>query len=160
MNINITLLGQSIAFGFFIWFCAKFVWPPIINALQDRQKRIADGLAAAQEGQEAQAKAEEEARALVAQAKSQASEIIAKAEKRGQNVVDEAKTAAVDEKDRILASADAELTNNVNSARDALSSQVSEIAVQAASKIIGKEVDSDVHANMIDELVTSIRSKS
>jgi len=103
MNINATLLGQTIAFFLFVWFCKKFVWPPMVSAMEARQKAIADGLAAAEKGQEAQEVAEKEAAELVGSAKSQASEIIANAEKRGSSLVDEAKDTATSEKQRLKA---------------------------------------------------------
>lgn len=158
MNLNATLLGQAVAFGLFIWFCKKFVWPPMVSAMQERQKQIADGLAAAEKGQQAQEVAEKEAADLISDAKSQAAEIIASAEKRGNAVVDEAKTTATTEKDRIIASAQAEVEQDVHSAREALRTQVSSIAVAAASKIADKEIDESAHADLIEELVKQLKA--
>ena len=158
MNINATLFGQTLAFFVFVWFCKKYVWPPMVNAMQERQTQIADGLAAAEKGQQAQEIAQKEAAQLVSDAKTQASEIIANAEKRGNSVVDEAKNAAVSEKDRIIASAKAEVEQDVHTAREALRGQVSSIAVAAASKIVSKEIDESSHADLIDDLVKQLKA--
>ncbi len=158
MNINWTLFGQSIAFFVFVWFCKKYVWPPMVGAMADRQKQIADGLAAAEKGQQAQEVAEQEAAKLVSEAKSQAAEIIANAEKRGSAVVDEAKETATAEKERIVASAMAEVEQSVHSAREELRGQVSSIAVAAASKIAAKEIDQAAHADLIEDLVTQLKA--
>ena len=158
MNINATLIGQTLSFFLFVWFCKKFVWPPMVNAMQERQTQIADGLAAAEKGQEAQEVAEKEAAKLVSDAKSQAAEIIASAEKRGSSVVEEAKASAVSEKDRILASAATEVEQSVFSAREELRGQVSSIAAAAASKIVGKEIDASAHADLINDLVKQLET--
>lgn len=158
MNINATLIGQTITFFLFVWFCKKFVWPPMVSAMQERQKQIADGLAAAEQGQQAQQIAQKEAATLVSEAKSQASEIVASAEKRGNAVVDEAKATATSEKERIIASAQAEVDQDVHSAREALRTQVSSIAAAAASKIVGKEIDEAVHADLIEDLVKQLKA--
>ena len=158
MNINWTLPGQTFAFLLFVWFCYKYVWPPMVSAMQERQTRIADGLAAAEKGQQAQDVAEKEAAQMISEAKSQAAEIIANAEKRGNAVVDEAKTTAGSEKERIIASAQAEVEQDVQSAREELRSQVSSIAVAAASKIVDKEIDEQVHAGLLEDLVKQLKA--
>ena len=158
MNINATLLGQTITFFLFIWFCKKFVWPPMVNAMQERQNQIADGLAAAEKGQEAQEVAEKEAAQLISNAKTQASEIIASAEKRGNAVVDEAKTTATTEKERIISAAKSEVEQEVHTAREELRTHVSSIAVAAASKIADKEIDEAAHAGLIDDLVKQMKA--
>lgn len=158
MNINATLIGQTLSFFLFVWFCKKYVWPPMVNAMQERQTQIADGLAAAEKGQEAQEVAKKEAAQLISDAKSQASDIVASAEKRGNAVVDEAKTTATSEKERIIASAQAEVEQDVHTAREALRGQVSSIAVAAASKIADKEIDESAHAGLIDDLVKQLKA--
>lgn len=158
MNINSTLIGQTLSFFLFVWFCKKFVWPPMVNAMAERQKQIADGLAAAEKGQQAQEVAEKEAAELVSNAKTQAAEIIASAEKRGSAVVEEAKETATSEKERIVASAQTEVEQDVHSAREALRGQVSSIAIAAASKIAAKEIDETAHAALIDDLVTQLKA--
>ena len=130
----------------------------MVNAMQERQNQIADGLAAAEKGQEAQEVAEKEAAQLISDAKSQASEIIASAEKRGNAVVDEAKTTATTEKERIVASAMSEVEQEVHTAREQLRTQVSSIAVAAASKIADKEIDETAHAGLIDDLVKQLKA--
>ncbi len=158
MNINATLIGQTIAFGLFVWFCKRYVWPPMVNAMQERQTQIADGLAAAEKGQQAQDVAEKEAAQMLSEAKSQAAEIVANAEKRGNAVVEEAKTTAGSEKERIIASAQTEIDQDVHSAREELRSQVSSIAVAAASKIVDKEIDEKTHASLLDDLVKQLKA--
>jgi len=158
MNINWTFFGQTIAFFVFVWFCKKYVWPPMVNAMAERQKQIADGLAAAEKGQQAQEVAEKEAASLLSDAKSQATEIIANAEKRGSSVVEEAKETATAEKERIVASAMTEVEQSVHAAREELRGQVSGIAAAAASKIAAKEIDESAHADLIDDLVTQLKA--
>ena len=158
MNINATLIGQTITFFLFIWFCKKFVWPPMVNAMQERQNQIADGLAAAEKGQEAEEMAKKEAAQVISNAKTQASEIIASAEKRGNAVVDEAKTAATSEKDRIISAAKSEVEQEVHTAREELRTHVSSIAIAAASKIADKEIDEAAHAGLIDDLVQQMKA--
>ena len=158
MNINATLIGQTISFFLFVWFCKKYVWPPMVNAMQERQTQIADGLAAAEQGQQAQEVAEKEAAQLISDAKSQAADIVASAEKRGNAVVEEAKTSATSEKERIVASAQAEVEQDVHTAREALRGQVSSIAVAAASKIVDKEIDESAHAGLIEDLVKQLKA--
>ena len=158
MNINATLIGQTLSFFLFVWFCKKYVWPPMVNAMQERQTQIADGLAAAAKGQQAQEVAQQEAAQLISDAKSQAADIVASAEKRGNAVVDEAKTTATSEKERIVASAQAEVEQDVHSAREALRGQVSSIAVAAASKIVNKEIDESAHAGLIEDLVKQLKA--
>ena len=158
MNINLTLIGQSITFFLFVWFCKKYVWPPMMDAIEARQKEIADGLAAAEQGQKAQEVAEKEAAELVAQAKTQAAEIIASAEKRGNAVVEEAQETANSEKTRILDSAQSEVDQQVFAAREELRGQVSSIAVAAASKIAEKEIDEAAHSALIEDLVKQLKA--
>lgn len=158
MNINATLIGQTLSFFLFVWFCKKFVWPPMVNAMQERQNQIADGLAAAEKGQQAEELAKAEAAKLVSEAKSQAAEIIASAEKRGNVVVDEAKQTATTEKERIISAAQAEVEQEVHTAREQLRGQVSSIAVAAASKIVDKEVDESAHADLIADLVKQLKA--
>lgn len=158
MNINATILGQTIAFFLFVWFCKKYVWPPMMAAMEARQEQIADGLAAAEKGQQAQEVAEQEAAKLVSDAKAQAAEIIANAEKRGNSVLEEAKESATSEKQRIIASAQAELEQSVHSAREELRGQVSSIAVAAAGRIVDKEIDEKAHAGLIEDLVQQLKA--
>ena len=156
MNINLTLIGQSVAFVVFVWFCMKFVWPPIVSALNERKTKIADGLAAADEGQRAKAQAQEHAAQVTNEAKEQAQEIIRRAEKRETEMVEEAKGSARSEGDRILNSARGEIDKEVNMAREALRGQVTALAVAGAAKILEREVDEAAHAKMLDDLISQL----
>lgn len=156
MNINLTLVGQAISFGIFVWFCMKYVWPPIITALHERQSKIADGLAAAEKGAEAQEIAQKEADELVAAAKTQASEILSQAQKRSNSMVEEAKDEARTEAEKVTASAQQELEQEVVAARESLRGQVSTLAVAGASRILSKEIDADAHAKALDDLIEQI----
>lgn len=157
MNINATLIGQTITFFLFVWFCKKFVWPPMVSAMEARQKKIADGLAAAQKGQEAEAVAKKEADKLVSEAKLQAAEIVANAEKRGSAVESEAKEKAKTESERIITAAHSEVEQETNRAREELRKQVSTLVVSGASKIINKEIDQKSHDNLLDDLVAELK---
>jgi F-type H+-transporting ATPase subunit b len=158
MNLNLTMIVQALFFAVFVWFSKKYVWTPLIGALNERKTQIADGLAAAEKGQAAEEEARIEAEKVIAEAKTQASQIIANAEKRGGAVVEEAKATASSEKERIIASAQTEVEQDVHSAREALRSQVSSIAVAAASKIVDKEIDEAAHAGLLDDLVQQLKS--
>lgn len=152
MNINLTLFGQAIAFGIFIWFCVKFVWPPLMKAIEDRQKHIADGLAAAERGKQDLQVAEKRATAELDRAKKQAAEIIAQNEKRGSAIIEEAKAQATAEADRIKAGAKAELDQEVQRAKAQLRTQVAVLAVAGAEKILKREVDQKAHADILGDL--------
>ena len=156
MNINATLIGQAIAFLLFIGFCMKYVWPPIMQALEERKKKIADGLAAAERGRHEQELAEKRAQQVIHEAKEQASEIVSQAQKRGNEIVDESKNNARVEGERILSSAKAEIEQEANRARDELKTQVSGIALAGAGKILGREIDEKAHTDLLDELVSRI----
>ena len=158
MNLNLTMIVQALFFAVFVWFSKKYVWTPLIGALNERKTQIADGLAAAEKGQAAEEEARIEAENVIAQAKTQASQIIANAEKRGGAVVEEAKATASSEKERIIASAQTEVEQDVHSAREALRSQVSSIAVAAASKIVDKEIDEKAHAGLLEDLVQQLKA--
>jgi F-type H+-transporting ATPase subunit b len=156
MNINATLIGQSITFFFFVWFCMKFVWPPIMQALEARTKQIADGLAAAERGKHEQELAQKRASDVLHQAKQQAQEIIAKAEKRAAEIVDEAKTDAKGEGERILVAARAEIGQEANRAKETLRAQVVSIAIAGASKVLEREVDANTHNDLLTKLAAQI----
>jgi len=152
MNINLTMLMQAVAFGVFIWFCAKFIWPPLMRAIETRQKQIADGLAAGQEGRQSLSKAEARIAEMMKEAKSQASEIIAQGEKIKNETVEHAKSEAKTEAERIIASAKAEIEQETYRARDALRGQVAELAMAGAAKILKREVDPKVHADLLAQI--------
>jgi len=156
MNINATLIGQFITFFVFVWFCMKFVWPPIMQALAARQKRIADGLAAAERGVHEQELAEKRAKDLLVEAKGQSVEIINLAQKRASEIVEEAKGDARAEGDRLLTAARAEIDQEVNRAKEQLRAQVAIIVVTGAEKVLGREIDAAAHAGMLNELAGQI----
>lgn len=156
MNINATLIGQAIAFLIFVAFCMKYVWPPIIQALDERKKKIADGLAAAERGKHEQELAEKRAQQVIHEAKEQANEIITQAQRRGNEIVDESKDNARVEGDRILNSAQAEIKQEANRARDELRTQVGSVAIAGAAKILSREIDDKAHTDLLAELVSRI----
>jgi len=153
MNINLTLIGQSITFALFVWFCMKFVWPPIMGALEARRKEIADGLAAAERGQHEQELAEKRA---AEHAKGQASDIVAQAQKRANEIVEEAKGDAKTEADRIVTGANAEIDQEINRAREQLRKEVVGLAMAGAEKVLKREVDKDAHATTLNDLAAQL----
>jgi F-type H+-transporting ATPase subunit b len=152
MNINLTLIGQSITFALFVWFCMKFIWPPIVNALEARRKQIADGLAAADRGKHELELAARRASDSLHEAKQKAAEIIAQAEKRSAQIVDEAKTAAKVEGERQLAAAQAEIEQEAFRAREQLREQVASLVVAGAEKVLRREVDAKAHADLLEAI--------
>jgi len=156
MNINATLLGQTIAFLIFVWFCKKFVWPMMMGPIMERQAKIADGLAAAEKGLKDQEMAADNAEQAIKQAKAEAAEIVAHAKARDTQMIEEAKAKASEEAGRVMAGAQAEIDQEINRAKDSLRTQVSDLAVAGASKILGKEVDAKAHKAALKELIEQI----
>ncbi|HFD79705.1 MAG TPA: F0F1 ATP synthase subunit B [Gammaproteobacteria bacterium] len=156
MNFNATLIGQSITFVAFVWFCMRFVWPPIMTALAERKEKIAEGLAAADRGRHEQELGQKRALEIMHEAKQRAAEIISRAEKRGAEIVEEAKTEAVEEGNRLKAAAQAEIEQEVNRAREALRGQVVEIATAGAGRILKRELDATANDELIKDLVARI----
>lgn len=156
MNINATLIGQTIMFALFVWFCMKFVWPPIMAALDARNKRIADGLAAAERGKNDLALAAKRSTELLREAKEKVAEIIALGDKRASEIVEEAKAQAKIEGERIVTAAKAEIEQEVFRAKEHLRTQVSAIALAGAGKILGREIDAKAHNDLLDKLVAEI----
>ena len=156
MNINLSLFAQAASFALFIWFCVKFVWPPIIRAIEQRQKTIADGLAAAERGKQDLELASKRANDLIREAKEQAQTIIAQAEKRGVELVEEAKANAKAEGDRMITAAKAEIEQEVSRAKDTLRAQVAVLAIQGAEKILRREVDAKAHADLLDAVASEL----
>ncbi len=156
MNITVTLFAQMIAFGLLIWFVNKVMWKPLSGIMEARQKRIADGLAAAEKGKHEQELAEKRATELLKEAKDQAQEIVAQGQKRASEIVEEAKDAARAEGDRIVAAANAELEREVNQAKEALRAQVAAIAVAGAEKVLKREIDAKAHEDLLNDLATQI----
>ena len=156
MNINATLIGQMITFAIFVWFCMKYVWPPIMAALEERKTKIADGLAAAERGKHEQELAEQRAKEVIKQAKEEAAGILTQANKRASEIVEEAKETARVEADRIVTGANAEIEQEVNRAKEALRGQVVSLAVAGAGKVIDKELDASAHDALLQDLVSQI----
>jgi F-type H+-transporting ATPase subunit b len=156
MNFNATLIGQMITFVIFVWFCMKYIWPPLVNALEERNKRISDGLAAAEQGQKDLEEAKSKVSDSLNDAKQQAQEIINQAQKRANEIVDDAKDTAREEADKIKAAATADIDQQVTAAREQLRKEVSTIALAGARQILKREIDAKAHAEVLDELVAQI----
>lgn len=156
MNINLTLIGQTLTFIVFVWFCMKFVWPPIMQALHDRKAKIADGLAAAERGQHDKELAQKRAKEVLHEAKGEAAEIIAQAQKRASEIVEEAKADARTEGERLKVAARAEIEQETNRAKEQLRGQVVFLAVAGAGKVLERELDERAHSDMLDKLASQI----
>ena len=152
MDINLTIVGQAIAFAIFVWFTVKFVWPPLLKAIEDRQKAIADGLAAAEKGKLELAQADKKTTEVLGEARGRAGDIISAAERRAAQMIEEAKAAAKTEGDRIVAGAKAEVEQNVFRAKESLRAQVASLAVSGAEKILRREVNAQAHADLLTQL--------
>lgn len=156
MNINLTLFAQLISFVVFVWFTMKYVWTPIMGALDTRKKEIASGLAAAERGQHEQELAKERVKDVLHEAKLQAADIVSQAQKRGAEIVDEAKTNARTEGDRLLTAAQAEIERESNRAREQLRGKVGELAIAGAEKILRKEINAETHKDIVEALANEI----
>ena len=157
MEVNIpTLLGQSIAMIVFVWFCMKYIWPPILNAIEERQAQIEEGLAAADKGQESLVKAAAEADEIVAEARKQATSILDQAHSRANEIVADGKSDGVKERDRQLVAAKAEIEQESNRAREELRGQVSAIAIASAEKILNREIDGKAHDDILGKLAQEL----
>ena len=156
MDINLTLIGQSIAMLVFVWFCMKFIWPPIIEAIEERQKQIEDGLAAADRGQEKLVQAQAEADELVEEARHQATTILDQANARANEIVADGKADGAKERERQLAAATAEIEQESNRAREELCGQVSAVALAGAEKILNREIDAKMHDDILGKLAQEL----
>jgi F-type H+-transporting ATPase subunit b len=156
MQINATFLGQAIAFAILIWFSWKFIWPPLMNAIEDRQQKIAEGLAAADNAQKNLAQAEEKVAEELKLARVKANEIIEQAHQRANQIIDQAKNDAVAEAGRQIALAEAEIAAAANRAKEDLRKQVSALAVSGAEKLLKREIDANAHKALIDELAAQL----
>ena len=156
MNINLTLFGQTFAFAIFVWFCMKFVWPPITKAMQERQKKIAEGLDAAGRAQQDLKLAQEKVSNTLRETREQATQIIEKANKQANSIVEEAKQQAQAEGERLIASARAQIEQEVNSAREQLRNQVAALAVLGAEKILESHVDAKAHNDLVEKLASQL----
>jgi len=152
MNINLTLFAQAVTFTAFIWFTVKFVWPFMLRAIETRQKTIADGLAAAEQGRKSLETSTRQADEEIKRARDRAAEILSQAEKRATQMIDEAKTAAKEEGGREKAAAKAEIAQEVTRAREQLRDRVASLAVAGAEKILRREVDSKAHGELLESI--------
>ena len=152
MNLNLTLFAQAVTFALFIWFTVKFVWPPLLRAIETRQKTIADGLAEAERGRSSLADAQKQTDVLLRDARARAQEIVSAAEKAASQRIEESKQQAKSEGDRIVAAAHAQIEQEVQAAKQQLREQVANLAVQGAEKILRREVDAKAHADMLNQL--------
>jgi len=151
-----TLLGQSIAMLVFVWFCMKFIWPPIMQAIEERQTQIADGLAAAERGQQSLDKAQADVEQIIADARRQATGILDQAHARASEIVAEGKNDGVKERERQLAAAKADVEQETNRAREELRGQVSAIAIASAEKILRREIDGKAHEDILSKLAQEL----
>jgi F-type H+-transporting ATPase subunit b len=151
-----TLIGQTIAMIVFVWFCMKFIWPPILNALEERQQQIEEGLAAADKSQEKLVEAQAQADEIVAEARQQATGILDQAHARANEIVADGKDAGVKERERQLTAAKAEIEQEANKAREELRGQVSAIAIASAEKILNREIDDKAHEDILGKLAQEI----
>jgi F-type H+-transporting ATPase subunit b len=156
MNITLTIIAQALSFAILIWFTAKFVWPPLLAAIESRQKTIADGLADAERAKHDLDMAAKRSADILREAKDKAGEIVASGEKRASEIVEQAKAQAKVEGDRIVAGAKAEVEQEVFRAKEQLRTQVSAIALAGAGKILGREIDANAHNDLLDKLAADL----
>ena len=157
MSINATLLGQMIVFGVFIWVTMKFIWPPIVTAMADRQKRIADGLAAAERGARELNEATSKAEAMLKETREQAQEILNNAQKQANATIEHSRDEARTEGERLVEAARDEIKQSVAHAKDDLRKEVGKLAVVGAEQILKREIDATAHNDIIDNLIAEIR---
>jgi F-type H+-transporting ATPase subunit b len=156
MNPNITLLGQMLSFAILIWFTVKFIWPPLMKAIEERQQKIAEGLAAADNAQKNLAQAQDKVNEELKAARAKANEIIEQAHQRANQIVDAAKNEAIVEGARQKALAESEIAASTTRAREDLRKQVSALAVTGAEKLLRREIDANAHKALLDELAAEI----
>ncbi|CCE22031.1 F0F1 ATP synthase subunit B [Methylotuvimicrobium alcaliphilum] len=156
MSINATLIGQMITFALLVWFTMKFVWPPLYQSLEERKKRIADGLAAAEKGQEEMELAEKRAVNVLKEAKEQSSDIVNLAQKRANEIVEESKDAAKKEGERLLVAAQAQIDQELQQVKESLRKEVSSLALNAAEQILSAEIDQAKHQEILNKVSNQI----
>jgi F-type H+-transporting ATPase subunit b len=160
MSINITLITQMVVFALLIWFTMKFVWPIILGAMDERAKKIADGLAAADKGQKDLSEAKTRAEELLRDARGRAMQIVDQAQVRANELIEQAKNTAVAEGERLVASAQQQTELDVSRAREALRKEVAALAVAGASQLLEREIDPKTHADLLGKLATQIAGPS
>ncbi|MFD1259165.1 F0F1 ATP synthase subunit B [Entomomonas asaccharolytica] len=156
MNINLTLIGQTIAFAIFVLFCMKYVWPPINQVMQERKKKIAEGLDAAGRAERELQEVQQQVEQILREGKEQAADILDKANKTASSIIEESKQQARTEGEKLIASARSEIDLEVNRARDQLRSQVASLAVQGAEKILESSVDANAHSDLVDKIASKL----
>lgn len=156
MNINLTIIGQSVVFGLFVWFCLKFIWPFLISAMRERQQSIADGLEAAERAEKDLELAQRGAADHIREAREEASEIIDQARRRGGQMIEEAKVQAREEGERVKETAEADIEHSVNRAREQLREEVATLAVVGAERILSETIDRDRHRALLEQLAAEL----
>lgn len=151
-----TIIGQAGTFLVFIWVTMKYVWPPLVQAMEERRQKIAEGLAQSEEAEQALDRARSDAEEIIRDARRKAGDILEQANQRGNQMVEQAKQEAISERDRQVAAAEAEIRQAANQAREALRERLSELAVTGASRVIEKEIDAGKHRQMLDELAAEL----
>ncbi len=160
MDFNLTLIGQTIAMIVFVWFCMKYIWPPVMAAIEKRRTEIADGIAAGEKGQRELADARQGSDAILTEARQKAVQVVDIAHKRSNELVGEAKNVAVQESERIVNAARGEAATEKTRARDALRKEVAALALAGAQKVLGREVDAKAHAALLDELAAELEKQA
>ena len=160
MDFNLTLIGQTIAMIVFVWFCMKYIWPPVMTAIEKRRKEIADGIAAGERGQKELAEARHGSEAILAEARQKAVHVVDLAHKRSNELVGEAKHVAIAEGERIVTQARGEIANEQTRAKDALRKEVASLAVAGAAKLLQREIDAKAHAALLDELAAELERQA
>jgi F-type H+-transporting ATPase subunit b len=156
VNINLTLLVQMVVFALLVFITMRYIWPHILNAMEERSRKIAQGLAAAEEGEKELSEAHDKAEAIVREARERANQIIDHAQHRANELLEQAKSAASSESARIAAAAQQQIELEVRRARESLRREVAGIAIGAASKLLGREIDARKHADLLDQLAAQI----
>ena len=156
MNINLTLIGQTISFAFFVWFCMRFVWPALLGVMEEREQKIADGLEAAELADKDLELAKQKATQQLREAKEQAASIVEQANKRANQIVDEAKDAARAEGDRLLVAAKAEIEQEANRAKENLRGKVAALALAGAEKVLEASIDEKAHSELVNKLAAEL----
>jgi len=151
-----TIVGQALTFLLFIWVTMKFVWPPLVQAMEERRRKIAEGLAQSEEAEQALDKANAQAEEIIREARRKAGEIIEQASQRGNQLVEQAKQDAISERDRQVQAAEAEIRQATNQAREALRASVAELAIAGAGRVIESEIDDKRHREMLDKLAAEL----
>lgn len=158
MDFNLTLIGQSVAMIVFVWFCMKYVWPPLLGMIEERQKEIADGLAAAEKGRNSLDDAKSEVDRLVGEARDQARTIVDQANTRANAIIEEARAEGAAARQREVEAGVAQIELDKSRARDELRAQVAAIAVAGAEKVLGREIDANAHRDLLDQLANELQA--